>query len=159
MPAQFENGRKFDSKNSLLDFDAKEKYLHPKNRPVSIQKRRKMLCLRCCFKFIPVRVPFSKPTVFGICRQKICRFRVNRRPIRHIFHRFQNVPASCERSLRMKNFCKLPTIKTLGFGYDSQSRFLWSTLDDSIKQVPTLSRFKKRIKDWTVDRCTCKICR
>ena len=27
------------------------------------------------------------------------RFRVNGRPIRHIFHRFQNVPASCKRSL------------------------------------------------------------
>ena len=45
IPAQFENSRKFDSKNSLQDFDAKEKYLHPKNRPVSIQKLRKMCCL------------------------------------------------------------------------------------------------------------------
>ena len=106
MPAHFENGRKFDSNNSLQDFDAKEKYLHPKNRPVSIHKRRKMCCLhhcrvftRCCFKFRPVRVPFSKSTVFEICWQKMCRFRVNGRPIRHIFHRFQNVPASCERSL------------------------------------------------------------
>ena len=30
---------------------------------------------------------------------KMCRFRVNGRPIRHIFHRFQNVPPSCENSL------------------------------------------------------------
>ena len=104
--AQFENDRKFDSKTSLQDFDAKEKYLLPKNRPVSIQKHRKMFCLhhyrvftRCCFKFRPVRVPFSKSTVFEICRQKMCHFRVNRRPIRQIFHRFQNVPAWCERSL------------------------------------------------------------
>ena len=29
-------------KKSLQSFDAKEKYVHPKNRPVSIQKRRKM---------------------------------------------------------------------------------------------------------------------
>ena len=55
---------------------------------------------RCCFKFMPVTVPFSKSTVFEICRQKMCRFRVNGRPIRRIFHRFQNVPASCERSLK-----------------------------------------------------------
>ena len=110
IPAQFENGRKFDSKNSLQDFDAKEKYLHSKNRPVSIQKRRKMCYLhhcrvftRCCFKSIPVKVPFSKSTVFKICRQKMCRFRVNGRPIRHIFHRFQNVPASCERSLILRH--------------------------------------------------------
>ena len=74
MPAQFENSRKIDSKNSFQDFDAEEKYLHTKNRPVSIQKRWKMICLRCCFKFIPVRVPFSKSTVFEICRQKMCRF-------------------------------------------------------------------------------------
>ena len=51
---------------------------------------------------MPVRVPFSKSTVFEICRQKMGRFRVNDRPIRHIFQRFQNVPASCERSLRLK---------------------------------------------------------
>ena len=58
-------------------------------------------------------------------------------------------------NLRIQNLCKLPTIKTLGFGLDSLSflgSFLWNTLDDSIKQVPTLSRFKKRIKDWTADR-------
>ena len=28
MPKQFENGGKFDSKNSLQDFDAKDLYLH-----------------------------------------------------------------------------------------------------------------------------------
>ena len=57
---------------------------------------------RCCFKLMPVTVPFSKSTVFKICRQKMCRFRVNGRPIRRIFHRFQNVPASCERSLSLR---------------------------------------------------------
>ena len=65
-------------------------------------------------------------------------------------------------NLTIQNLSKLPTIKTLGFGLDSLSfrgSFLWNTLNDSIKQVPTLSRFKKRIKDWTADRCTCKICR
>ena len=48
IPAQFENGRNFDIKNSLQDFDAKEKYLHPKNRLVSIQKCRKMFCCHLC---------------------------------------------------------------------------------------------------------------
>ena len=59
------------------------------------------------FPKVPVRVPFSKSTVFKMCRQKMCRFRVNGRPIRLIFHRFQNVPASCERSLmeqQIQNF-------------------------------------------------------
>ena len=81
IPAQFENGRKFDSKNSLQVFDAKEKYLHPKNRPVSIQKRRKMcfvhhcrVLTRCCFKFIPVRVPFSKSIVVESAGKKCAVF-------------------------------------------------------------------------------------
>ena len=56
---------------------------------------------RCRFQNVSVRVPFSKSTVFKICRQKMCRFRVNGRPIRRIFHHFQNVPASCERSLKL----------------------------------------------------------
>ena len=42
MPEQFENGKNLDGKNSLQDFDAKEVYLHPKNRRVSFQKHRKM---------------------------------------------------------------------------------------------------------------------
>ena len=102
---QFENGRSLDGKHSVQDFDAKEVYLHPKNRSVSFQKRPKMFCFhhfqvftRCCFQNVSVRVPLSKFTVFKICRQKICHFRANGRPIRHNFHRFQNLPASCQRS-------------------------------------------------------------
>ena len=73
---------------------------------VLFQKRRKLFYFqnfqvftRCRFQNVPVRVQFYKFSVFKMCRQKMCRFRVNGRPIRHIFHRFQNVPASCERSL------------------------------------------------------------
>ena len=93
-------------KNFLQDFDAKEMYLHSKNRSVAFQKLRKMFCFhhfrvftRCCFQNVLVIVPFSKSTTFKICWQKMCRFHLNGRPIRHIFHRFQNVPASCERCL------------------------------------------------------------
>ena len=82
-------------------------YLHRKNGPVSFRKCLKMFCFhhfhvltRCRFQNVSVRVPFSKSIVFKICRQKMCRFRVNGRPIRRIFHRFQNVLASCERSLK-----------------------------------------------------------
>ena len=94
-------------RNSLQDFDAIERYLHPKCRTVLFQKRRKLFYFhhfqvftQCRFKNVPVRIQFSKSTVFKMCLQKMCRFRVNGRPIRHIFHRFQNVPASCERGLR-----------------------------------------------------------
>ena len=115
MPEQFENGVEFDGKKSLQDFDTKEMYLHPKNQSVSFKKFLKMFCFhyfevftRCHFQGVPARVPFSKSTVFKIYRQKMCHFCVNGRPIRHIFHRFQNVPASCERSLKIWSRCWHP---------------------------------------------------
>ena len=55
---------------------------------------------RCRFQIVPVRILFSKSTIFEGCRQKMCCFRVHGRCIRHIFHHFQNVLALCERSLR-----------------------------------------------------------
>ena len=98
IPEQFENGRNLDGKNSLQHFDAKKAYLRPKSRSVSFLKCLKCLKMfhsrhfqvftRCCFQNLSVRVLFSKSTVFKICRQKMCRFRVNGRPIRQIFHRF-----------------------------------------------------------------------
>ena len=98
--------RNLTVRNSFRDFDAIERYLHLKCQSVLFKKRRKMFFFRhfqvftrCRFQNVPIRAPFSKSTVFKLCRQKMCRFRVNGRPIRHIFHRFQNVPASCERSL------------------------------------------------------------
>ena len=41
------------------------------------------------------------------------RFRVNGRPIRQIFHRFQNVPVSCERSLLPSFVCFFSTLTTI----------------------------------------------
>ena len=65
-------------------------------------------------------------------------------------------------NLRIQNLCRLPPIKTMNIGLDSLSfrgSFLWNTLDDSIKEEPTLACFQKGISKWTGDRSTCKICR
>ena len=101
MPAHFEKDRKSDSKKTLHDFDAKEMYLHSMNPSVSFQQRREMFCFhhfrvftRCSFKKCAGYIFVFKIYRFQICRQKMCRFRVNGMPIRHIFYRFQNVPAS-----------------------------------------------------------------
>ena len=64
--------------------------------------------------------------------------------------------------LRKKNLCKLPRVNTTSFGVESLSfrgSFLWNTLDDSIKQEPTLVRFKNKIRNWAGEHCTCRICR
>ena len=72
---------KLPVKSSLQDFDAKEVYPNPKNCSVSFRKRLKMFYFhhfkvftRCCFQNVPIRVPFSKSTVFKICRQKCAVF-------------------------------------------------------------------------------------
>ena len=68
-------------RNSLQDFDAIERYLQPKFQSVLFQKRRKLFYFqnfevftRSRFQNVPVRVQFSKSTVFKMCRQKMCRF-------------------------------------------------------------------------------------
>ena len=52
-------------------------------------------------------------------------------------------------SLRIQNLCKLPLIKTQGYGQESLSfrgsiGLLWNTLDDSVKNEPTLLAHSKR---------------
>ena len=49
-----------------------------------------------CFRFIPTSVPFSFHTVL---KRFSCRHRMNERPFRNDFVRFQIIPASCERGL------------------------------------------------------------
>ena len=64
------------------------------------------------------------------------------------FHEKKHV----EYNLRTKNFCKLPTIRSESFGLQSLSfrgSFLWNTVDDSIKNEPTLLAFKNKIKNWS----------
>ena len=90
---------------SLQDFDAIERYLHPKCRSVLFQKASKivlfssfssvytMLFPMCWLEFSFLNLPFSK------CAGKNMPFSCEREAISHIFHRFQNVPASCERGL------------------------------------------------------------
>ena len=65
-------------------------------------------------------------------------------------------------NLRIKNLCKLPQTKTQGFGQESLSfrgSFLWNTLEDIMKNEKTVTAFKRRIKEWAGEKCTCKICR
>ena len=62
--------------------------------------------------------------------------------------------------LKKKNLCKFPKAKTISYGVESISfrgRFLWNSLDDSMKQEPTLARFENKIKRGAGDKCTCRI--
>ena len=67
------------------------------------------------------------------------------------FHEKQGV----KYDLRKKNLCKLPKAKPTSYEVESISfreGFLWNTLNDSIKQEPTLARFKNSKKQVTSAR-------
>ena len=65
-------------------------------------------------------------------------------------------------NLRTKNLLQLPSANTLSYGNDSLSfrgAILGNTLSDSIKILATSASFKRSIKEWKGDNCSCKICR
>ena len=47
---------------------------------------------------------FFKVYRFRKLPAKMCRFRLNWRPVHNYFHRFQSVPTPCDRSLRLFNY-------------------------------------------------------
>ena len=62
-------------------------------------------------------------------------------------------------NLRTKNLLQLPSTNTLSYGNDSLSfrgALLWNTLSDSIKSLATSTSFKRSIKKWKGDNCSCK---
>ena len=93
-------------KSSLQDFDAKEVCLNPKNRSVSFNKRLKMFYLhhfkvftRCRFQNVPIRNSVFKIYHFQNLQARNVPFLCEQEAYPSHFCRFQNVPASSERSL------------------------------------------------------------
>ena len=101
MTEQFENGWKFVSKTRCETLMLKKFNYTLRIDQCHSKSEKKVLFSSSSsdyampFQNVPVRVLFSKSTVVKICRQKMCRFRVNGRPIHRVLHRFQNAPASC----------------------------------------------------------------
>ena len=107
MPEQFENGREMTGKTHCKILIPK-KCTYTLRIDQSFQKRRKMFCFHNFRVFTRCRCWF-KNSVFKIYRfqnlpVKMCRFRVNGRPIRHILHRFQNVLPWVPDSPKKENF-------------------------------------------------------
>ena len=53
--------------------------------------------------------------------------------------------------LRTKHLFKLPITNTIKFGMESLSfrgSLLWNSLNDEIKELPTVASFKTKIKTW-----------
>ena len=68
---------------------------------------------------------------------------------------------NCKYSLRCGKALCLPRTKTKKFGLNSvefRGSLLWNYLPLSIKSSKNLQEFKRKIKNWIGDTCTCKIC-
>ena len=65
-------------------------------------------------------------------------------------------------NLRNNNLIKLPSASSTRFGTNSlifKGSLIWNTLPSFIKNSNTLSIFKKRIRNWKFDSCSCSICK
>ena len=87
MPEQFESGTKFDGKKTRYKTSMPKQCTYTLRIDLSRSKSIENVLFLSFFS-VPVIVPFSKFTVFKICLQKLCRFRVNGRPIRPDFSPF-----------------------------------------------------------------------
>ena len=103
----FKTVRNLTVKKALQDFGVKEMYLQESISLVLRASKKAKLSSFSSVYTIPFPKCAGKSSVFKIYRfqkiyrQKVCRFRVNGRPISHTFHRFQNVPAQCKRDLAL----------------------------------------------------------
>ena len=64
--------------------------------------------------------------------------------------------------LRIKNMLEIPPTRTISFGIKTlafRGSILWNSMPDTIKSVENVFRFKKGIKAWNGDKCSCNICK
>ena len=70
-------------------------------------------------------------------------------------------------NVRNYNFRSQSTLKRIKtnyvyFGSESLSSLapkIWDLVPDSFKNENSLERFKNRVKTWTTDKCSCRICK
>ena len=64
-------------------------------------------------------------------------------------------------NLRSGSLLMLPQAKTTTYGTSSltfRGSILWNSLPDAIKSSPSVVYFKRSIKEWKGENCTCKNC-
>ena len=65
-------------------------------------------------------------------------------------------------NLRSGIYLASRNMHTAYFGTDTISSLgpkLWKLIPDKIKQASTLSAFKAKIKSWTINNCSCRLCK
>ena len=61
-----------------------------------------------------------------------------------------------------ENIFQTYNIRTVTWGMEALSHYgpkIWSILPLQLKKLPTLKKFKPAIRQWTPDKCPCRICK
>ena len=64
-------------------------------------------------------------------------------------------------NLRNSNDFSLPRIKTVTYGSETiryRGPQVWATVPQFIKDSPSLTEFKNKIKSWSEKNCRCRLC-
>ena len=65
-------------------------------------------------------------------------------------------------SLRNLSHLQLPKVRTIIYGTENiqyRGCLLWSSLPKFLKDCSTIEEFKRKIKQWNGNSCTCRMCR
>ena len=65
-------------------------------------------------------------------------------------------------SLRNESHLQLPKVRTTTYGTENiqyRGCLLWSSLPSFLKECSTIQEFKRKIKQWNGDSCTCRLCK
>ena len=65
-------------------------------------------------------------------------------------------------NLRNERCWQTSNVRTVGFGTETllfRGQKTWQLLPESIKHSNTLLEFKTKVKNWTPEGCTCRLCK
>ena len=54
---------------------------------------------------------------------------------------------------------KVYKVKTGTESFSNIGKILWNSLPEDVKNAETLASFKSKVKDLTLDKCPCSICK
>ena len=73
---------------------------------------------------------------------------------------FENSRSS--HNLRSQRDFDIPSISTENYGKNSLKYFgpiIWNSVPTRLRNIETLTEFKKEIRKWKIDKCPCRLCK
>ena len=65
-------------------------------------------------------------------------------------------------NLRNKDLLQIPKFQTITYGANSityRGSYLWNSIPDVVKSCDSVLSFKRKIREWSGNTCTCRACK